>query len=340
MTKETLEENKEINEIDPVIICGISLDQFNFSIQLSILFFGVFFFYMLYGILQEYLFTSYNGFKFGFFVALIQFIVYSLISGIQYGRTELNPKTKKITKNYIKKYLYISFLSVLSMSTGYEALSYLTYPTKILFKSSKLLGIMIIGVLFLKKRYKKYDYIASFSIVIGLYLIYYSSSKTPSTSNALYDFDIRGVLLMTISIIADSFVGNLQDELLHQENVSANEVIFFSHAIGVLYLLISSIIFGQFFSSIQLVAKYPLIVVNIITISLCGYLGVQCVHGLTKLFGILMTVTATSTRKVLSIILSFLIFPKPFGISYIFAVFFVFTGVFIRVSSKNMFNKK
>ena len=78
----------------------------------------------------------------------------------------------------------------------------------------------------------------------------------------------------------------------------------------------------------------------IITISLSGYLGVQCVHGLTKLFGILMTVTATSTRKVLSIVLSFIIFPKPIGISYVFAVLFVFSGVFIRVASKNLFNKK
>jgi solute carrier family 35 (adenosine 3'-phospho 5'-phosphosulfate transporter), member B3 len=186
-----------------------------------------------YGILQEHLYTS---FKYGFFISFLQFIMYALISGIQYYFEEMEKKIK------IRKYLTISVLSVLSMALGYEALSFISYPTKIIFKSSKLLGVILIGVLFLGKKYKKTDYISSILIAIGLYLMYMESNQSTNQSH----FDIRGVLLMLGAIISDSFVGNLQDDLLHHEQSSANEVIFYSHSIGVFYLFFLCILFDQF----------------------------------------------------------------------------------------------
>jgi hypothetical protein len=43
--KDKLEENKQ--EEDPVMLCGFTLEHLPYSIQVSILFFGVFFFYVL-----------------------------------------------------------------------------------------------------------------------------------------------------------------------------------------------------------------------------------------------------------------------------------------------------
>jgi drug/metabolite transporter (DMT)-like permease len=167
--------------------------------------------------------------------------MYSLVSGIQYSMEEQKKKNRRIR---IRKYLYISILSVLSMALGYEALSFISYPTKILFKSSKLLGVMVIGVLFLGKKYKRTDYLSSILIAIGLYLIYMDNH--PMNSSQSSSVDVRGVLLMLGAIISDSFVGNLQDDLLHQEQSSANEVIFYSHSIGVFYLFFLCILFDQF----------------------------------------------------------------------------------------------
>jgi drug/metabolite transporter (DMT)-like permease len=54
--------------------------------------------------------------------------------------------------------------------------------------------------------------------------------------------------------------------------------------------------------------------------------GVQCLYGVTKMTSIVWTVTLTSVRKVLSILLSFLIFPKPTSLRYFFGIFLVFLG--------------
>lgn len=309
--------------IDPLVICGYPISHLSKRLQIGIVLFGLFFFYFLYSFGQEYLFFSYEGYNYGFFTTLIQFIFYSFISGIEYFRKE---RTKRVA---IKTYMLLSFLSVLSMGLGYQALSYLSYPTKILFKSSKLLGVMIIGLIILRKSYHKLDYLASLFIFLGLYLVYYGSlSADQLNSNK---FDIRGVLLMIFSISADSMVGNLQEDLLHFEKVETVEVVFFSHSIGVIYLFILCFTFDQLSTPIEFVKNSPSIIIVIFIISICGYLGVQCVHGLTKLYGILVTVTATSIRKVLTIFLSFIIFPKPITTSYLFAIIFIFAGTFCRL---------
>jgi adenosine 3'-phospho 5'-phosphosulfate transporter B3 len=322
-SKSVLERQHDIH--DPIVICGVSLDHLPKTVQISIVLTGIFTFYIMYSFLQEYLFVSYEGFNFGFFTTLIQFIAYSTFSGIEYFR-----KDRSKAVNY-RTYFLVAFLSVTSMGLGYQALSYLSYPTKILFKSSKLLGVMIIGVIFLRKSYKKMDYLASLCIFIGLYLIFYGSSSASTDLNKPSNFDIRGVILMVCAISADSLVGNLQEDLLHFEKVEAVELIFFSHSIGIVYLFVLCTVTGQFQKPIEYCVNYPSIILVMLTISICGYFGVQFVHSMTKLYGILYTVTATSIRKVLTILLSFVFFPKPWTISYLFAIGFVFAGTFIKI---------
>ena len=49
-----------------------------------------------------------------------------------------------------------------------------------------------------------------------------------------------------------------------------------------------------------------------IIFSLTGYLGVNAVLSQVKIFGALAAVTVTTFRKMVTIILSFIIFSKPF----------------------------
>lgn len=58
-------------------------------------------------------------------------------------------------------------------------------------------------------------------------------------------------------------------------------------------------------------------------------------HSSTKLFGILITLTVTTLRKVMSILLSFVLFPKPFVLGHALAIVLVFAGVFLRIYNTN-----
>ena len=69
--------------------------------------------------------------------------------------------------------------------------------------------------------------------------------------------------------------------------------------------------------------------------SLAGYMGVNLVLQLVKSFGALIAVTVTTTRKAVTICLSFVFFAKPFTPQYLVGGFVVLFGIYLNVYSKN-----
>ena len=59
---------------------------------------------------------------------------------------------------------------------------------------------------------------------------------------------------------------------------------------------------------------------------------------MVKVFGALTTVTTTSVRKAITIIFSFIIFPKPINSVYICGVVFVFFGIGMNIVIKQQQN--
>ena len=56
---------------------------------------------------------------------------------------------------------------------------------------------------------------------------------------------------------------------------------------------------------------------------------------MVKMFGALTTVTTTSVRKAVTIIFSFIIFPKPINSVYICGVMFVIFGIGMNIAIKS-----
>lgn len=68
----------------------------------------------------------------------------------------------------IKTYALLAALTLGTMSFSNLALSYLNYPTQLIFKSCKLIPVMIGSIIILGKRYGFLDYIAAVVMCIGL----------------------------------------------------------------------------------------------------------------------------------------------------------------------------
>lgn len=68
--------------------------------------------------------------------------------------------------------------------------------------------------------------------------------------------------------------------------------------------------------------------------SLTGYIGVQIVLQLVRTGGAFAAVTVTTCRKAISIILSFMIFSKPFTFHYVYSGMLVVAGIYLNLYSK------
>lgn len=69
-------------------------------------------------------------------------------------------------------------------------------------------------------------------------------------------------------------------------------------------------------------------------LSVTGYLGIQVVLTLVRKTGATTAVTVTTTRKAMSIAVSFIFFTKPFTMQYVWSGLIIVLGIYLNVYSK------
>lgn len=68
----------------------------------------------------------------------------------------------------------------------------------------------------------------------------------------------------------------------------------------------------------------------IVVFAACGFCGVSAVAALTKRFGALVAAITTTARKALTLVLSFVFFPKPFLPGHLFGIVLFVAGLVFK----------
>jgi len=209
------------------------------------------------------------------------------------------------------------------------SMSYLNYPAKVLFKSSRVLPTMLFGVLCCGKRHSRREYMSVFLLVLGLLLFMVEdASSSPS-------FDPTGVLLIVAALIVDAGIINFQEHLFEKYQADEEEMIFMSYAGGTVILLLITLSSGEVAAGVEYLQAHRSYSVAssgavICIFTACGFCGVSCVAALTKRFSAVTAVLTTTTRKALTLILSFVFFPKPFSFGHFVGISFFVLGIVLR----------
>ncbi|XP_066991346.1 adenosine 3'-phospho 5'-phosphosulfate transporter 2 [Anabrus simplex] len=304
------------------LCCDIS--NFSQTSQFFICCVGVFIFYLMYGYLQELIFTL-DGFKpFGWYLTLVQFAYYSV-----FGYIETVLKSVKRTIP-LPVYLLLALLTLGTMGFSNSSLGYLNYPTQVIFKCCKLIPVLIGGILIQKKQYGLIDFLAAGCMCIGLTLFTLADSKVSPT------FSVIGIFMISCALLCDAAIGNVQEKAMKTYKGSNSEVVLYSYAIGFMYLLIIMILSGDLQKGISFCSKHPKETYGYAFLfSISGYLGIQIVLTLVRTCGALVAATVTTCRKAVTIIISFIFFTKPFTYQYLWSGLLVVLGIYLNIYSKN-----
>ncbi|XP_076868759.1 adenosine 3'-phospho 5'-phosphosulfate transporter 2 [Brachyhypopomus gauderio] len=314
-----------IKSVEELRVLGVNLSNFSTLTQFFICVAGVFLFYLIYGYLQELIF-SVEGFRpFGWYLTLIQFGFYSI-----FGLVELQLTQDKRRRIPGKTYMIIAFLTVGTMGLSNTSLGYLNYPTQVIFKCCKLIPVMIGGVFIQGKRYNLADVSAALCMSLGLIWFTLADSKVAP------NFNLTGVILISLALCADAAIGNVQEKAMKLHNGSNSEMVLYSYSIGFVYILLGLLSMGGLAPAVAFCSQHPFTTYGYaFFFSLTGYFGISFVLALIKLFGALVAVTVTTGRKAMTIVLSFLFFTKPFTFQYVWGGLLVVFGIFLNVYSKN-----
>jgi len=143
-------------------------------------------------------------------------------------------------------------------------------------------------------------------------------------------------VMISLALVADAVIGNVQEKTMRAYGASNNEVVLYSYSLGCIYILLGTLLSGEIFHAAAFFQQHPYETYGYaLVFGILGYAGVNVVLTLVKRFGALLAVTVTTVRKAVTIALSFLFFSKPFTVSYLWSGMIVLLAIYLNVYSHN-----
>ena len=299
---------------------------------------GLFFFYVLHDALQERAFRT-PGFEFGWFMTAVEIgtmFVCALAweGGLAALRRRREADETAATPAAARNYLaLLVFAIALSQGTGSVALQHVNYPVKVAFKSCKLVPTMAFSRYIVRdgKRYGVDDYAAALFMCVGLALL----SAADLAAHAERDTQAAGLMLLVVAVCSDAVIPNLQEKLLRGLKLPLGSMVVLSNAGSFLVVLAFIAATGELGRAVAYLRVHQDAALWLLAQGLVGYAGLRCylnvIRGLSGVAGVL----ATSARKVVTLVLSFILFKKPFTGSHATALAVLAVGVGLGIRAKH-----
>jgi len=287
---------------------------------------GVFILYVLHDALQERAFRQ-PGFRFGWFMTLIEIVVVSTCAFMfEWGAP---PDPTVVSEDAMRTIRMcvggLALCLATSQGTGSAALNYVHYPVKVAFKSSKLVPTMIFGILLTRKTFSFLEYGAALLMCCSLAGL--SLADRRASSDAEAENLPLGVMLLMTAVFADALVPNLQEKCLKELKYPVGRMIVYSNAGCAALVLLYCSATGELTMALKWCASNTEGSAFLFLQACTSYLGLRCYLVVVKELSGVAGVVTTSLRKVVTLILSFLLFEKPFTQGHAWSFVVLFAGV-------------
>jgi adenosine 3'-phospho 5'-phosphosulfate transporter B3 len=229
-------------------------------------------------------------------------------------------------------YALVSLLTMSGLYLTNMSLNYLDYATRVIFKSSKVIPVMIFGVVVQRRKYSWQQYCAGVLLVAGI------STFTLGDKAMSPSFSLIGVMLITLALVCDALTSNLEEKLFFRKDKPSSEpeVILYTSLFGSVGSMLVTVLTGELSPAVAHSSVYVETVPYICGFSVLGYLSVTFILKLIQHFDATSTEIVKSMRKVLQVVMSFVIYAKPLNTKIMVGGLFVTLSIlwFQQCSSK------
>lgn len=280
------------------------------------------------------------------FAALVG-LVYSLVAhrkspfAVFHGPKDHHSTT---SLTFFKYFMVIALTSSLSAPIGYQSLKHVDYLAYLLAKSCKLLPVMFVHFVLYRTRFPPHKYMVAALVTAGVtvFTLGHSGSKKESINDGN---TLLGMAQLVASMLLDGFTNSTQDQLFKLRTTTHK--VTGASLMCILNLLVFSLTLSymvvfkfdlELTYTYNFITKYPLALMDILAFSVFGAVGQVFVFIILEKFDSLILVTATVTRKMISMILSVVLFGHHLNLSQWSGVALVFGGIgyesYVKVASK------
>ncbi|XP_038879202.1 UDP-galactose/UDP-glucose transporter 2-like [Benincasa hispida] len=308
------------NEDQVRTLFGISLTDRPKWHQFLICSSGFFFGYLVNGICEEYVYNKLQ-FSYGWYFTFVQGFVYLFLIYLQ-------GFTAKQMVNPWKTYVKLSAVLMGSHGLTKGSLAFLNYPAQLMFKSTKVLPVMIMGAFIpgLRRKYPAHEYVSAVLLVVGLIIFTLADAQTSP------NFSILGVVMISGALIMDSFLGNLQEAIFTMNpETTQMEMLFCSTVVGLPFLIPPMLLTGELFKAWTSCSQHKYVYGVLVFEAMATYVGQVSVLSLIALFGAATTAMITTARKAVTLLLSYLIFTKPLSEQHATGLLLIGMGITLKL---------
>ncbi|KAM4771676.1 adenosine 3'-phospho 5'-phosphosulfate transporter 1 isoform 2-T2 [Rhinophrynus dorsalis] len=234
------------------------------------------------------------------------------------------------------KYSFASLSNILSSWCQYEALKFISFPTQVLAKASKVIPVMLMGKLVSHKSYEYWEYLTAILISVGvsMFLLSNGGGNRPSGVTTF-----SGVVILSGYIVFDSFTSNWQDSLFKYK-MSSVQMMFGVNLFSCLFTVGSLLEQGALLEAIHFMTRHPDFAFHAALLSVCSAFGQLFIFYTINKFGAAIFTIIMTLRQALAILLSCLLYGHPITPVGGVGVAVVFIALFLRVYARGRMRRK
>lgn len=280
------------------------------------------------------------------FAALVG-LVYSLVAHRKSPFAVFSsPKDHESTGGltFFKYFVVIALTSSLSAPVGYQSLKHVDYLVYLLAKSCKLLPVMFVHFVLYRTKFPPHKYMVAALVTAGVtvFTLGHSGSKKESINDGN---TLLGMAQLISSMLLDGFTNSTQDQMFRlrtkTHKVTGASLMCILNLLVFSFTLSYMVVFKfdlELAYTYSFITKYPHALMDILAFSVFGAVGQVFVFIILEKFDSLILVTATVTRKMISMILSVMLFGHHLNLSQWSGVALVFGGIgyesYVKIASK------
>uniref|UniRef100_A0A8C2CA51 Adenosine 3'-phospho 5'-phosphosulfate transporter 1 n=1 Tax=Cyprinus carpio TaxID=7962 RepID=A0A8C2CA51_CYPCA len=233
------------------------------------------------------------------------------------------------------KYSFASLSNILSSWCQYEALKYISFPTQVLAKASKVIPVMLMGKIVSRKSYEYWEYFTAVLISLGvsMFLLSSSTDKHPSTVTTF-----SGVVILGGYIVFDSFTSNWQDNLFKYK-MSSVQMMFGVNLFSCLLTVGSLLEQGAFFDSLAFMMRHSEFSMHAVLLLVCSACGQLFIFYTISQFGAAVFTIIMTLRQAIAILLSCFLYGHAVTLVGGLGVGVVFLALFLRIYARSRVKK-
>ena len=220
--------------------------------------------------------------------------------------------------------------NTLSSWGQYQALSFVSFSLQTLFKATKVIPVMIMGRLLKGTNYSVVEYLEAILITGGV-AVFSMSSNSPYTETD-NGHEIKGFMLLVVYVLSDSFTAQWQSRIYRDYGkIDTYHMMYGVNCSSIILTALALVFSGDIPKVIEFCMYNPLALwYNVIT-AITSTTGQMAIFYTIKRFGPVVFTIIMTTRQMLSIVLSTIVFGHSISAGSVLGALFVFTAIFHSV---------